>query len=108
MITDKVLKDLLIRVKRLGQATFRKNPKQQESNGGHQDFKGATGGLRFLASKGFFDRKRNFGEIKEALANLGYHYSKQAIQTPLNTLSRAGELLVSFRDGGKKVYAKRK
>ena len=107
MSTDKALEDLLLRVKRLEQATFRKNPKRPESIERH-GFKGATGGLRLLASKGFFDRKRNFGEIKEALANQGYHYSKQAVQTPLNTLSRAGGLLVGFKEGGKKVYAKRK
>jgi len=86
--------------------SFRSAKKARKADS--SDFKGATGGLRFLVSKGFFDRKRNFGEINEALASHGYHYSKQAVQTPLNNLSKAGFLLVSFREGGKKVYAKRK
>jgi hypothetical protein len=109
MPTDitKTLKDLQSRVKRLEDAVF---PKRQKTvrKGDSSDFKGATGGLRFLVSKGFFARKRTFGEINEALAGHGYHYSKQAVQTPLNTLSKAGSLLVSFREGGRKVYAKRK
>jgi len=103
----KTLKDLQSRVKRLEDAVFSKRRKTvRKSDTG--DFKGATGGLRFLVSKGFFDRKRTFGEINEALASHGYHYSKQAVQTPLNTFSKAGSLLVSFREGRRKVYAKRK
>ncbi len=104
---NKTLKDLQSRVKKLEQAVFagRQKAVRKEDSG---DFKGATGGLRFLVSKGFFDRRRTFGEINEALASHDYHYSKQAVQTPLNTFSKPGSLLVSFREGGRKVYAKRK
>ncbi len=73
-----------------------------------QSFKGATGGLRLLISKGFFDKKQTFGAIKRKLAEEDYHYSDQAIQTPLNNLSKAGAPLVGFKENGKKVYAKRK
>jgi hypothetical protein len=71
-------------------------------------FKGATGGLRFLLSKGLFDQRRFFSEIETELQKEGYHYSKQAIQTPLNRLSLSGGPLVGLRQKGKKVYAKRK
>ena len=109
MATDitKVLKDLQSRVKALEDIVFTKRQKTvpKKDSG---DFKGATGGIRLLLSKGFFDRKRTFGEINEALASHNYHYSRQAVQTPLNKLSKAGSLLVGFSEGGRKVYAKRK
>jgi hypothetical protein len=104
---NKTLKNLESRIEKLEQAVLGKR-QRKSSKADASNFKGATGGLRLLATKGFFDRKRTFGEINEALASHGYHYSKQAVQTPLNTLSKPGSLLVSFREGGRKVYAKRK
>lgn len=109
--TAALLADLRSRVESLERAVYgrgaKSSTKAPETHAAG-NFHGATGGLRFLVSNGFFDRKRAFGEIKEALARHNYHYSKQAVQTPLNTLSKPGSLLVSFREGGKKVYAKRK
>ncbi|SRR6266498_2869469 len=104
---NKTLKDLQSRVEKLERAVFAKREKASTETTAN-DFKGATGGLRLLVSKGFFDRKRAFGEITEAVASHGYHYSKQAIQTPLNNLSKPGSILVSLKEGGKKFYAKRK
>jgi len=104
---NRTLKDLKLRVEKLENVVFAKR-ETRSSKGGGREFKGATGGLRFLASKGFFNRKRAFREINETLASHGYHYSKQAVQTPLNLLSKPGSLLVSFREGGRKVYATRK
>ena len=107
MDINKTLKDLKHRVEKLEKVVFTKRETKSLKAGG-REFKGATGGLRYLASKGFFDRKRAFREINEALASHGYHYSKQAVQTPLNLLSKPGSLLVSFREEGRKVYATRK
>jgi hypothetical protein len=101
------LSELQSRVEKIERAVFGKSGRKPAATRSG-DFQGATGGLRFLVSDGFFDQKRAFGEIKEAMAKHNYHYSKQAIQTPLNMLSKPGSLLVSFREGGKKVYAKRK
>jgi hypothetical protein len=107
MKNDTTLRSLRLRIESLEKAVFGKGgPKAEKVQG--VSFTGATGGLRFLVTKGFFDRKRTFREVNEALAGHGYHYSKQAVQTPLNSLSKAGSLLVSFREGGRKVYAKRK
>ncbi len=104
------LTDILRRVEKLERAVF-----GNSSSGGkpkktttEEDFKGATGGLRLMISKGFFDRRCFFNEIETELNKQGYHYSKQAIQTPLSRLSKVGGPLVSLRDGGKKVYVKRK
>jgi hypothetical protein len=104
---DIALKDILARLGKLEKVVFDNHQKQPKSNES-RNFKGATGGLRLLISKGFFNRKRTFGEIKEALASHEYHYSKQAVQSPLNSLSKSGGPLVSFKEKGKKVYAKRK
>lgn len=104
---EKTFADLVVRIEKLERAVFTdKKTKLKFADKG--DFKGATGGLRLLVSKGFFDRKRNFGEIKKALAGQDYHYSNQAVQTPLNNLSKTGGILVGLKEGGKKVYAKRK
>ena len=106
---DKTLNDLLVRIEKLEHAIFGdKASKKLQKPANQQSFKGATGGIRLLISNGFFDKKKNFGEIKEALTKAGYHYSNQAIQTPLNNLSRSGGPLVGFKQGGHKVYAKRK
>ena len=61
-----------------------------------------------LLSHGFFDHRRRFSEIEGELKKQGYHYSKQAIQTPLNRLSRQSGPLVGLKEQGHKVYVKRK
>ena len=104
MKTDDVLSDILHRVEKLERAVF----VDRESKSASRNFNGATGGLRLLLSKGFFDRRRFFSEIEKELQKQGYHYSKQAVQTPLNRLSKLGGPLVGLRESGKKVYAKRK
>ncbi len=50
----------------------------------------------------------SFSEIEGELNKQGYHYSKQAIQTPLNCLSKQSGPLVGLKEQGHKVYAKRK
>ncbi len=111
MSKEKTIEDLVARLEKLeaavfGQAGQKKKTKVESAKS--QDFNGATGGLRLLVSKGFFDRKRSFSEIETELVKQGYHYSKQAVQTPLNRLSKTGGSLVGFKEKGKKVYAKRK
>lgn len=51
MEIEKTLNDLLLRVKKLEQATF---GLQNVKPAAPKDFKGATGGLRFLIIKEFF------------------------------------------------------
>lgn len=90
------LTELRCRIEKLERAVFGKNGKKPAITRSG-DFTGATGGLRLLISDGFLIKQRAFGEIKEALAKHNYHYSKQAVQTPLNALSKPASLLVSFR-----------
>lgn len=105
-----ILKNLVARLERLEKLLLPAN-QLTVSRGANKekDYGGATGGIRFLADSGYFDKKRTFGEICWALEEKGYNYSRQAVQTPLNKLSsvKAG-LLVALKEQGKKVYAKRK
>ena len=109
MNQDETNKQIFKRLERLEDAVFSKQKKIVKlTSKEDKSFRGATGGLRLLTSKGFFDSKKTFAEIKKELANQNYHYSDQAIQTPLNNLSKSGSPLVGFKEGGRKVYAKRK
>jgi hypothetical protein len=101
---------VLARIVALEQAVFGATPttKSGSIKSTADAFKGATGGLRLLLSNGFFDRRRRFSEIEKELNGQGYHYSKQAIQTPLNRLSLQSGPLVGLKEKGHKVYAKRK
>src|ERR1700730_5383194 len=105
MVAEKTISDLVRRIEKLERAVFSGDKKQNPKKA---DFKGATGGLRLLVSNGFCDRRRLFSDIEAELAKLGYHYGKQAIQTPLNRLSNSTGALVSIRSKGRKTYAKRK
>jgi hypothetical protein len=102
--------DVLARIEALERAVFGANPtiKSRSIKSSTDAFKGATGGLRLLLSNGFFDQRRRFSEIEKELNSQGYHYSKQAIQTPLNRLSLQSGPLVGLKEKGHKVYAKRK
>lgn len=111
MKRDKTLSGILLRLEKLERAVFTsRNAKTHAKRSGpiKHEFMGATGGLRLLAVKSFFNQRRFFSEIETELRKQGYHYSKQAIQTPLNRLSSSGGLLVALREKGKKVYVKRK
>jgi len=100
----KDMNDLLRRVEKLELAVFGAGKAVKVK----RSFKGATGGLRLLANDGFFDRGRFFSEIESELRKRGYYYSKQAIQTPLNRMSGLRGPLVSIREKGRKLYAKRR
>lgn len=110
MVSDN--RDIIARIEALEKAVFAPTSKgakaEKRSLSSNDQFKGSTGGLRLLVSKGFFDSRRNFSEIETELNKRGYHYSKQAIQTPLNRLSNQNGPLVGLKQGGHKVYAKRK
>lgn len=111
MTTDeKVLRDIISRLEKLERAVFlsgKATTSQVDKDA--KKYKGSTGGIRLLADEGYFDKKRTFGDICKALESKGYHYTKQAVQTPLNNLSSPKKkLLVALNDKGRKLYAKRK
>lgn len=107
---EKVLRDIMSRLEKLERAVFHagKETTRQERHDAKK-YKGATGGIRLLADEGYFDKKHTFGDICKALESKGYHYTKQAVQTPLNNLSSPKKkLLVALTEKGRKLYAKRK
>jgi len=98
---------LLKRIERLEKVVFSGEQKVHTPKGGK--FEGATGGIRFLISKGYLNTKKSLSDIKKGLEGNNYHYSIQAAQTALNRLSKTGgRPLVALKEGGKKVYVKRK
>ena len=107
-MTDKELQSVLTRLQKLEDAVFTKAGKAEAIPSGDSDFSGVVGGVRLLLSKGFFDKKKFLSEVKAEFASHDYHYSVQAIQTSLNRFSKPSGPLVAFREGGKKVYGKRK
>lgn len=109
-IDEITLKKLISRIAKLESAVFGTRRKAKNApRADAKNYKGATGGIRLLVDEGYFDKKRNFGDICKALESKGYHYTKQAVQTPLNNLSSTqGKLLVALTEHGRKLYAKRK
>ena len=73
-----------------------------------ESYRGPSGGVRMLHSKGFFASVRTLGAVRDALAKEGYHYGAAPVQTALNRLSTRTGLLATSRKGGKKVYVRRK
>ena len=109
-IDNTILKQIISRLEKLERTILLSRKKSPQAEGADdKKYSGATGGIRLLVGEGYFDKKRFFGEICKALESKGYHYSKQAVQTPLNSLSSTKKgPLVALREKGKKLYAKRK
>jgi hypothetical protein len=108
-MNEKNIKQILDRLERLESAVFgNKNQRIKLLKKGARGFKGVTGGIRLLISRGFFTKKRIFKEIKEELTKNGYYSSLQAIQTALNKLSGPKGPLVKIKERDKNYYAERK
>jgi len=102
------IKEILRRIERLEAVVFAKGTKPTNSKNESSKHKGATGGIRLLVDEGFFSKKKPFGEICDAAATRGYHYSKQAFHEALTRLATKEKILVALTEGGKKVYAVRR
>lgn len=104
---NQAIRTLEQRTARLDSAMFGGGRKTAEKKA-VKDFTGATGGIRFLISKRFFKNKQGLAEVRTALSDNGYHYSRQAAHVALNNLTAKGGPLVSLQEGGRKVYVERK
>jgi hypothetical protein len=72
---QKRIRDHEKRISELEKATFveKVTPKKE------QEFKGLSGGIQFLISKGFLDTPKSVKEIQEELRKEGYHYPYESI-----------------------------
>ena len=104
---EKTVKELKDRLTRLEKAIFgRKSGQVRETVA--RGFTGLKGGLHLLLSRGFFNTKKALAATRQELEEHDYHYSSAAIQTTLNRLSARTGPLAAFKEGGKKVYVRRK
>jgi hypothetical protein len=106
---EKQVQELTSRVEKL-EAALRPRAKAPAKKASGDDYKGATGGVRYLIDKGFFDKhKRKLGDVTKELGANGYHYSSQAIHDALSRLSNGASMpMVVLKEGGVKKYVRRK
>ena len=104
---DKTINKIEVRLSRLEKAVFGTKTGQTRETS-IKGFAGLKGGLQLLISRAFFKTKRALAATKQELEKHDYHYSAGAIQTTLNRLSSRTGPLAAFKEGGKKVYVRRK
>ncbi|MFA6255030.1 MAG: hypothetical protein WC675_03285 [Patescibacteria group bacterium] len=99
-------KKIIIRLEKLEAVVFG-DGKTSKKIKKDSSFRGPKGGCQLILSKGFFNKKRAVDETKKELEKYDYYYSRDAIQTALNRMSKNNGLLVSLK-GKPKMYVKRK
>ena len=104
----KAIKQLMTRIEKLEREVFGSGSKAPNKKNIEPKYKGPTGGIQLLISKGFFNRARTAPSVKEEIAKNNYFYRIQVVQTALNRLSRRNGPLAAFKQDGKKVYVSRK
>ncbi len=104
---EKQFKEIAKRVERLEKAVFGKGSKPSPKPA-TPSFSGATGGIRLLISKNFFGKGKTLGDVRSALAENGYHYSRQAVDMALKGLANRKGPLVILKVGGRNCYVNRK
>jgi len=109
MTSDEILK-IIKRLERLEKAVFSPTAKEEKDKILlPKKFTGAKGGILLLVERKFFDNKlRSALETKSKMAENGYIYSIQVVQTALNRLSSPKGCLTAVKEGKKKAYARRK
>ena len=102
------LQEIIKRLDRLEKSVFSSKRGQEVATRSVDDYAGLKGGLSMLVARGFFRTKRTLSVTRQELEKHDYHYSAAAIQTTLNRLSKRAGPLATFREGGTKVYVRRK
>jgi len=72
---EKALRDHERRLSELEKVMFVEKAKPKE----RQEFKGLSGGIKYLRSKGFLNTPKSTREIHEELAREGYHYGDKSV-----------------------------
>jgi hypothetical protein len=105
---EKAIREIIARLARLEKSVLGRADGKKKNKAEMANYSGPTGGVRFLISKGLFKKKAGLAEVRAALAERDYHYSKQAVHESLKRLSGKGGPLVALKEGGKKYYVRRK
>ncbi len=85
-----------------------KNKKVAPTEKPEQVYIGPKGGILLIIKKGYFDKRRNPGEVASELEKNNYNYQLQVVRNTLNRLSTTKGPLTRLTFAGKLVYVKRK
>ncbi len=97
--------EILKRLEKLEKAVFEQGKVAAKKPA---NFAGPSGGIKFLLTKTFFNKKQSAAAVRKELEQNGYHYPIAAVQTALNRASVKGGRLNSLKENGLKVYVARK
>ncbi len=101
---EKALKELEKRISKLEKAIFTEKVKPVTG-----EFKGLSGGIRFLISTGFLNSPKSVREVREELKREGYHYSYDSVDKLLRVDFMAKQkILTRIREDGVWKYVVRK
>lgn len=102
---DHEIQEILQRLEALETEVFRNRAPLPKTKAG--DYAGPRGGILLLLQEGVFKSGKELKAVRQALAERGYHYSRQAVHNALDALSKAGGPLVVLKEK-KRKYVERK
>jgi len=77
---EKAIQEHESRISRLEEAVLEKGKEPRKP----QEFKGLSGGIEYLISKGYLDSPKSVKEIQEELRKEGYHYQRPSVNKMLS------------------------
>jgi hypothetical protein len=102
---EKMIQDHERRISKLEQVIFVEKVKPE----GKQEFKGLSGGIKYLISKGFLSTPKSVKEIQEEMKKEGYHYRYQSISKLLSVdFMKKRKVLTRIKENGIWKYVIRK
>lgn len=103
--TEKIIQDHEKRISELEKAIFIEKAKPKKKH----EFKGLSGGIEYLISKGFLGTPRSVKEVQEELRKEGYHYSVQSVDKLLRVdFVRKRKILTRTKENNIWKYVARK
>ena len=101
----KIMQDHERRLSKLEKAVFVKKAKPK----GNQEFRGLSGGIQYLISKGSLNVPKSAKEVQEELRKEGYHYGLQSVDKLLRIdFMTKQKILTRIRESNVWKYAIRK
>jgi len=102
---ERIIKDHEERISVLEKAIFTEKIKPKE----RQEFKGLSGGIEYLISKGVLNTPKSVKKIQEELKKEGYHYPYSSINKLLSVdFMEKQKILTRVKEGDVLKYVVRK